>query len=195
MKKLEKVITDVKEKVNLLAKINGKKDRKREKGFTLIELIAVVIILGVLLALVVPRILGSSSDANAKLISKVAQDIENATSMARMKCASTINADAGSTGVDTDKLIPDLWSSQCQVLAPNSLNLDSQNKVVKVGSAGYTIATDYDTTGNPAKLTLTINCQGDNDVCTKVQQQLNTMYGNSTCSDPSNASMTCAFSL
>lgn len=173
--KLKKVVTNVKERFDLLAKINGKKNKKREKGFTLIELIAVVIIIGVLLALIVPRILGSSNDANAKLIAKTVQDIRDATAMAKMKCASTINNDAGSQGTDTNKLIPDLWGSQCQILTPNSFNLDTQNNVIKIGSAGYTVATDYQSANS--NITFTINCQ-DNDVCTKAQTQINNTYNN-----------------
>ena len=42
-----------------------KKTRRRRSGFTLIEILAVVVILGILAGVVVPRVLGSSATAKA----------------------------------------------------------------------------------------------------------------------------------
>jgi prepilin-type N-terminal cleavage/methylation domain-containing protein len=191
--KLEKAVTDVREKLKLLAKINGKKDRKREKGFTLIELIAVVIILGVLLALVVPKILGSSDDANAKLIAKSVRDIRDATAMAKMKCLSDINnAGCNAAGADTSNLIPALWGNNCQTIAPNSFTIDNNSNTAKVKD--FTIQTDC--SGGASTLQVTINCAGNDSICNKVQEQLNSMYGANTCPNASsNGQLTCNLSL
>jgi len=197
MKALKKVLMDVKEKIKLIAKINGKKDRKTEKGFTLVELIAVVIILGILLVLVVPKILGSSTDANAKLIAKSVQDINYAVGVARMKCPSAIGGNIAGAGDDTKELIPALWSQQCGVLNTNSFEIDTGSNSVKVGAAGYSIVTDYNASTSPSTLKFTIDCKNDNDVCTKAYNQLTNMYGNGACGNaaPTNAKMTCTLAF
>lgn len=190
MKKMEKVLVNIKEKMSILAKISGK-SKKMEKGFTLIELIAVVIILGILLVLVVPKILGSSNDADAKLISKSVKDIKEATAMAKMKCLAAINnAGCSSTGADTSNLLPTLWGDKCQVMAPNAFTIDGNNAKVK----DFTIQTDC--SGGANSLQVVIGCAGNDDICNKVKDQLNTMYGNNTCPNASsNGSITCNLPL
>jgi prepilin-type N-terminal cleavage/methylation domain-containing protein len=197
MKKLEKAVAQVKDRLDLLAKINGKKDRKREKGFTLIELIAVVLILGILMVLVVPKILGSSDDADAKLIAKSVKDIRDATAMAKMKCLSTINNNGcnsavGSFNPDTGTLLPALWDPQkdCQVMEQNAFTIDGNSAKIK----DFGIQTDCQ--GGATSLVVAIDCAGNNNICTKVQEQLNKMYGNNTCPNaPSNGQLTCTLPL
>jgi len=189
--KLEKAVAKVREKLNLLAKINDKKDRRKEKGFTLIELIAVVIILGILLVLVVPKILGSSNDADAKLIAKSVKDIREATAMAKMKCLATINgAGCSSPGQDTSDLLNALWGDYCQVMSKNAFTIDNNAAKVK----DFTITTDCRNGAN--ELVVDIGCAGNNDICTKARDQLNTMYGNDACPDiPNNANLRCTLPL
>ena len=190
MKKAEKVLADTKKKMSVLARISGK-NKGMDKGFTLIELIAVVIILGILLVLVVPKILGSSNDADAKLIAKSVKDIREATAMAKMKCLAVINgAGCNATGPDTGTLLPALWGNNCQVMATNAFTVNGNNAMVK----DFSIQTDCQNGANA--LAVTIDCAGNNDICTKVQNQLNEMYGNNACPNaPANGTLSCTLPL
>jgi prepilin-type N-terminal cleavage/methylation domain-containing protein len=154
---------------------------KHRRGFTLIELIVVVIVLGVLLAIVVPRLLGSTNDSNAQLIVKSVKDIRDAVAMAKLKCLAAINSAAGSVGVDTQALLSTLWGPSCQVLSPNAYTVDGSG-FARVKDFG--IQTDYQNANN--LLVVNIDCQGNNDICNKVRDQLNSMYGGSVCPNPAN---------
>ncbi len=159
---------------------------KHRRGFTLIELIVVVIVLGVLLAIVVPRLLGSTNDANAKLIVKSVKDIRDAVGMAKLKCLGAINSAAGSVGVDTSDLLSTLWGPSCQVLSPNAYTIEGTYAKVK----DFGIQTDYQNANN--LLVVDIDCQGNDEICNKVREQLNTMYGGDSCPNPpSNGFLTC----
>jgi prepilin-type N-terminal cleavage/methylation domain-containing protein len=193
--KLEKAVAQVRDKLDLLAKISGKKkgNRRKEKGFTLIELIAVVLILGILMALVVPKILGSSDDADARLIAKSVKDIRDSVAMAKMKCLATINSKGcnsaiGSFNPDTGTLIPALWND-CQVMQPNAFTINGDSVKVK----DFTIKTDCQ--GSASKLIITVDCAGNSNICNKVQEQLDKMYGDNTCSTQSDGTLSCTLSL
>jgi prepilin-type N-terminal cleavage/methylation domain len=160
---------------------------KHRRGFTLIELIVVVIVLGVLLAIVVPKLLGSTNDANAQLIVKAVKDIRDAVAMAKLKCLGAINSAAGSEGYDTQALLSTLWGPSCQILSPNAYTVDGSG-YARVKDFG--IQTDYQNANN--LLVVNIDCQGNNDVCSKVRDQLNSMYGGSSCPNPpSNGLLRC----
>jgi type II secretion system protein G len=159
---------------------------RHRRGFTLIELIVVVIVLGILLAIVVPRLLGSTNEANAKLIVKSVKDIRDAVVMAKLKCLGAINSAAGSVGVDTQALLSALWDQPCNVLSPNAYRIEGEFAKVK----DFGIQTDYQNANN--LLVVNIDCQGNDIVCDKVREQLNKMYGERTCPySPSNGFLTC----
>jgi prepilin-type N-terminal cleavage/methylation domain-containing protein len=163
---------------------------KHRKGFTLIELIVVVIVLGVLLAIVVPRLLGSSNDAKAKLIVKSVKDIRDAVGMAKLKCLGDINRAAGPEGYDTQALLSTLWGPSCQVLSPDAYRVEGGFAKVK----DFGIRTDYQNANN--RLVVEIDCQGNNAICEKVREQLNQLYGERSCQNPpSNGFLTCSLPI
>jgi len=164
---------------------------KHRRGFTLIELIVVVIVLGVLLAIVVPRLLGSTDDANAKLIAKNVKDIRDAVVMAKMKCLSELNAVGDAGRPDTRQLLDALASNNCQILPRNAYEVDAQNWA-KVKD--FKIRTDFRNANND--LVVEINCNGNDSICGKVRTQLNEIYGGSACpTAPANGFLTCYLSL
>ena len=63
--------------------------RRIQRGFTLIELFVVVGILGVLIAVVAPNVLGSKDGANAQLMLKAATAVGNNWSLINQSCATT----------------------------------------------------------------------------------------------------------
>jgi type II secretion system protein G len=165
---------------------------KHRKGFTLIELIVVVIVLGVLLAIIVPRLLGSTDDANAKLVAKTVKDIRDAVAMGKLKCLQDLNNAAGAAGTaDTQSLLSTLWGPSCQVLPQNAYQVDSNN-YARVKDFG--IQTDFQ---NPnSVLNVVIDCNGSDSICGKVRDQLNEIYGGGACPNaPSNGVLTCSFSI
>jgi type II secretion system protein G len=164
---------------------------RHRRGFTLIELIVVVVILGVLLAIIVPRLLSSTDDANAKLIAKTVKDIRDAVAMGKLKCMQDLNTAAGAVGDDTQALLSTLWGNSCQVLPQNAYEVDSNN-YAKVKN--FKIKTDFQNSNS--KLNVVIDCNGSDVICGKAREQLNEIYGGGACPNaPSNGVLTCSFSI
>jgi hypothetical protein len=119
------------------------------------------------------------------------KDIRDAVAMAKLKCLAAINSDAGTEGVDTKRLLEALWGPACQILSPNAYTVDDSG-FARVKDFG--IQTDYQNANN--LLVVNIDCQGNNDICQKVQDQLNKMYGGSSCPNPpNNGYLTCNLSI
>jgi type II secretion system protein G len=162
---------------------------RHRRGFTLIELIVVVIVLGVLLAIVVPRLLGSTDDANAKLIAKTVKDIRDAVAMGKLKCFGVLSS-AAAANPDTRDLLNALSGSACQVLPQDAFQVEGSYAKVK----DFGIQTDFRVP--TSVLNVVIDCKGSDSICRKVREQLNGMYGEGVCpTEPSDGVLTCNLSI
>jgi MSHA pilin protein MshA len=59
---------------------------RQQRGFTLIELVVVIVILGILAAFAVPRFMGMEGEARAATIKSMGGTLRSAAAMARAKC-------------------------------------------------------------------------------------------------------------
>lgn len=73
--------------------------RKAQRGFTLIELVVVVAIIGVLIALLAPSVTGSKNGARATLLTKTVQSVSSNWMLISQSCGTT--TDVGSSPVIT----------------------------------------------------------------------------------------------
>ncbi|GGX45621.1 type II secretion system protein [Saccharospirillum salsuginis] len=71
---------------------------KQQKGFTLIELIMVIVILGILSAFALPRFVDLSSDARTSALEGAIGSVKSARGIARAACLSDSGCDESASG-------------------------------------------------------------------------------------------------
>ncbi len=125
------------------------KNMKTQQGFTLIELVVVIVILGILAATAAPKFIDLTGDAKKSVVEAVKGSINSATDMAHAKAliAGTVNGDLSIAGENITFV--ESWPATASI--NDLLDLDVDSDVAEVsGSAG---TFQYTSAATPA------NCQ------------------------------------
>ena len=120
--------------------------KNRQKGFTLIEIIAVLIILGILAAVAVPKFMGLQEEARKKAAQALVGAAQSQLSMAYSKRLLENNGDTSTTWTD----IKGNATSIC-------------NKVTKDGYEDYNLNCDPE---EPDKIKITVTDSSNNELAT-----------------------------
>ncbi len=119
-----------------------RRDKEKEKGFTLVELIVVMAILAVLAALAVPRFGGVLSGAKTDANKANEATIERAAEMYIAKENFTLPASGSSSIAITDLISKDYLKSNAEVSgAPTFLGPNKETYTVSVDSKGNVTVT------------------------------------------------------
>jgi prepilin-type N-terminal cleavage/methylation domain-containing protein len=107
-----------------------------QRGFTLLELVIVVAVIGVLIAIVAPNVTGSKDGANAALLTKTAQDAANNWMLIAQSCGTTTDA-AASPVMASGKKPEDVIFGGADNVADAYKACYSQSKVLAMTDVGH----------------------------------------------------------
>ncbi|WP_426359764.1 type II secretion system protein [Pseudocolwellia sp. HL-MZ19] len=110
-------------------KIINKSPLKTQQGFTLIELVVVIVILGILAATAAPKFIDLTGDAKASTIKAVRGSVESATTMVHAKAL--IASETGATGTVSingeDVAVVNGWPAATAEVWVNILELNADD--------------------------------------------------------------------
>ncbi len=133
---------------------------KERKGFTLIELIIVIVILGILAAVAIPKFAGMSSEARTAAVKGMAGSISSAATIAHGKWlispSATITMEGTSVTMYNGSNAPG-YPSEATGGINNAVNYDT-NK--------FTFTAGINNNGSNAKFTMKTNCYAQYSVTT-----------------------------
>ncbi|TKV63426.1 type II secretion system protein [Marinobacter panjinensis] len=126
---------------------------RKEKGFTLIELVMVIVILGILAAFALPRFADFGGDARSASREGISGSIRSASAIAHAKCLasdSCSNTDATAT-ITLEGVTVDMVHGY-----PASVPVSSPG--VGIGGAAQVDGVDFDETSDPFTVTIASDC-------------------------------------
>ncbi len=130
------------------------------KAFTMIELIFVIVILGILAAVAIPKLSATRDDAKASVIaSGVMAGMEEIASYATSKGA-------------TDDSLAVMSNSFTMLEASGDVSLSSKKAVIKGGAIIDCLTADINTTGTEEVLRMSLGSAGTDSICTSMQQMI-----------------------
>jgi prepilin-type N-terminal cleavage/methylation domain-containing protein len=126
---------------------------KRIKGFTLVEMLAVVIIIGLLITYLVPKVVSVLNTSKAKVMLGTATDIQNALTSLASNC-STSGAVASNSLPASGKTLSDVIFGGASNVATNFQSCYTQSHVIALTDASQPGATTgvYNVQGFPVTL-------------------------------------------
>lgn len=83
-------------------KIYNNRDNRKQKGFTLLEIMVVIVILGVLASMIVPNLMGSKDTADRQKVVSDVIALENALDMYKLDNGSYPSTDQGMEALVTE---------------------------------------------------------------------------------------------
>jgi len=132
------------------------KMRKKEKGFTLVEIIVVLVILAILAAFTIPTMLGFVSDANSKAKLAEAREVYVAAQSASTQVSATTGVNVLPVALASPAVMlgtsPTAASTQMKVYLGS--DVDGATWTVTMSGAKVLSVVDY-TRNNSTKITIT----------------------------------------
>ncbi|WP_318527397.1 type II secretion system protein [Marinobacter halotolerans] len=124
---------------------------RKEKGFTLIELVMVIVILGILAAFALPRFADFGGDARSASRDGIAGAIRSASSIAHAKClaSSTCSNSAATSTITLEGVTVDMVYGYPASVADSG---------VGIAGAAQLDGVDFDASADPVTVTIASDC-------------------------------------